>query len=94
MAGDETGLFRASGLDRIWASVRTPLFCFVSFEKLTGFLQGKGVAVDDDLIFSRVVRDADDAPDGVAVVPDRFNEKVDVCHGCEFTVVASRWESP
>jgi hypothetical protein len=55
------------------------------FEKLSGFFEVEEVAVYDDFVDACVIRYGEDALDGVAAFANRFDEKIDVYHGREFT---------
>ena len=45
-----------------------------------GLLRGEGVAVDDNLIFAGVIRDADDVADSMAVLAESLDDQIDVYH--------------
>jgi hypothetical protein len=76
-----------------WASARLQrwLFRFVGFEKGSRLFEVKGGAVDGQLIFACVVRDADDVLDAMATLAEGLYEKVDIYHGGKFTAVECFW---
>jgi len=61
------------------------LFRFVLLEELSRFFEVERVSVDDQLVFSGIIRDRDDSPNAVTVLPEGLNDKVDVYHACKST---------
>lgn len=59
--------------------------CFLVFEKLSCLFEIEEVAVYDDFIDACVVRNGEDALNGVSAFANSFDEKIDVYHACEFT---------
>jgi hypothetical protein len=63
------------------------LFRFVLFEERSGFFEGESVAVDLEFVFAGVFGDGDNVADGVAVLPESFDDEIDVYHGRESIAV-------
>ena len=57
------------------------LLCFVLFKELACLFEGKGVSVDDELVFAGVFRDGDDVADTMAVLAEGLDDQIDVYHG-------------
>ena len=61
------------------------LFGFVGFEESSCFFEVEDVAVDGEFVFAGVFWDGGDVLDGVALLPERLDEKIDIYHAEEFT---------